>query len=217
MAIEIMLMDGKQFRHGLHHDLESVLYVIIWICTHMIGVESEREDIDGLDIRKWCGLEVGLRDLGFTKLGHIAAAKFSILLQLAPYWGFMLTFIPKLITAFFPDGPAEPNKITPEQMLNILDEAKETILAHESEDGNSLTVASGFQVSDQGENSSTPLYYATLENGKRHRLGQEAVVALNKPAEDINEIDTGTRLAGTSRTTRMRRKAANWQESVGVA
>jgi hypothetical protein len=55
----------------------------------------------------------------------------------------------------------------------------------------------------------------TLENGKQHRLGQEVVVNLNKPTEDINEIDT--RLAGTSHTTWMRRKVANWQESVGVA
>jgi Fungal protein kinase len=73
MALEIMLMGGKTFCHSLNHDLESVFYVILWICTHMTGIESECEDLDHLDIRKWCGLEIGLRDLGLIKLLHIAA------------------------------------------------------------------------------------------------------------------------------------------------
>jgi hypothetical protein len=206
MAIEILLMDGKSFCHGLHHDLESVLYVIIWICTHMTGVESERDDLDDLDIRKWCGLEVGLRDLGLIKLSHIAAAKVTILTQLAPYWSVMASFIQKLIAVFFPAGPSEPNEITPDKMLSVLREAKDGILASES---NAVISPNDYA---QGEASS--IHYATLENGKRYRLGQDAVVTSNKRTKDLNAQDQIDTRPGRKVARKVGKKAASWQESV---
>jgi Fungal protein kinase len=97
MAIEIMLKSGQLFCHDLHHDLESVLYVIIWVCTHMNGVESECQDLDDLD--------VGLRQLGLVKLSHMAAAKLTILTQFAEYWVIMKPFILDLITTTIKDAP----------------------------------------------------------------------------------------------------------------
>jgi hypothetical protein len=171
MAIEIMLKSGQSFYHDLRHDLESVLYVIIWVCTHMTGVETEREDVDNLDVRQWCGdPSIGLRQLGLVKLSHVAAAKVTILLQFAKYWDFMKPFVLVLLSLFFPHGPAEPNEITFDQMHAVLQQAREAILVHDS-------VIEDDPIQDVETSSS---HYAMLENGKRHRLGQGAVTVPNK-------------------------------------
>jgi hypothetical protein len=171
MALEIMLKSGQSFCHNLHHDLESILYVIIWVCTHMTGVTSEHEDLDNLYVCQWCGdLDVGLRQLGLVKLSYVAAAKLTILTQFAEYWNIMKPFILDLITAFFPLGPAEPNEITLDKMLTILQRVREDILVFESDIKNNL-------VQDVKTLSS---HYAMLENGKQHRLGQDAVMVPNK-------------------------------------
>lgn len=184
MALEIMLNEGKLFCHDLRHDLESVLYVIIWVCTHMTGVESERKDLNNLHIREWCGLEEGLTKLGFTKLAHLAAAKISILPQVTAYWDAMKPFIQELINKFFPLGPAEPNTIVPAQMLPILLQAKQAILQLE------LPAA---DCTPQDVNEVSPLNYATLSVGKRYRLGQEVAMVPKKRAR-CSEREVGAML-----------------------
>jgi hypothetical protein len=48
MAIEILLERDKTFHHHLRNDLESVLFVIVWICSHMEGPGVERKDVADL-------------------------------------------------------------------------------------------------------------------------------------------------------------------------
>ena len=56
MALEIMLQSGKDFSHELRHDLESLLYVIFWVCNHITAAGIERDLVDGNipHIRGWC-------------------------------------------------------------------------------------------------------------------------------------------------------------------
>ena len=214
MAIEIMLLDGKSFCHDLRHDLESVLYVIIWICTHMTGVESEHEDIDDLDIRQWCGLETPLRALGLLKLSHISAAKVSILPQLASYWTMMKPSIQQLISEFFPFGPSEPNNMSPENMLALLKQTKSTILAFESLTPGPVLALENLAPAVKVQGDTLSHHYVTLENGKRYRLGQDAVIMSNTHAKNESQLP----VAGARSDKRGARKAGrnvdSWQDSV---
>jgi hypothetical protein len=76
MTIEVLLENGKTFHH---HDLESVLFVIIWICSRLEGPNIERQDVAHLAIQKW-SKELDLRSLGHLKQAHIDDAEQTILI-----------------------------------------------------------------------------------------------------------------------------------------
>lgn len=190
MALHIMLRGGINFHHELRHDLESVLYVIIWICCHMIGPEMEREDPEKLEIRKWCDMGLGLRELGHRKLAHIVDAEGVILKEFTPYWEDFKPFLRRLIKAFWPGTVVEANSITPGKMVAILQEAIVTV--QEPADA-------GDSIVDQDVQSPLPQSYITLANSKRNRQGQDTVVSKRR-----------------RHGTKSRALDYNWNESVGA-
>ena len=161
MALEIMLNGGKKFRHELRHDLESIFYVLVWVCCHMLGPEVERHDAHGLPIREWCNMGSNLRKLGLVKLSHIADSEDSLLGHFTTYWNDFKPFIRSLITAFWPNGFRNPNSITSEKMLMILREA--------------LSAVQETEVQCDDMNSPMLQSYVILNN-KRHRQGQDVAI-----------------------------------------
>ena len=127
MAIEILLQKGRTFHHCLRHDLESLYFVIIWICSHMEGPEVERKDAAGLYVREWSNLEASLKHLGHIKLAHMDDMEDTILPEIPSYWEDFKPFIWELKQAFFPVRAAIPNCITPEKITEILERALETV------------------------------------------------------------------------------------------
>src|SRR5271168_2561023 len=125
MALEIMLKSGENVRHELRHDLESLLYVVFWLCNYMIapGVERELVDKNTPYIRGWCNMALSLQGLGHLKLAHIVDAERTILAEFTPYWEDFKPFAKRLLAEFFPVSAANPNKITSAKMLEILNEA----------------------------------------------------------------------------------------------
>ncbi len=67
MAIDALLHAGTKFSHDYHHDLESLFYVICWICTMYSGPngkmrkESEYKSSHRAFFGKNAGAEIGLR------------------------------------------------------------------------------------------------------------------------------------------------------------
>ncbi|KAJ7628509.1 hypothetical protein FB45DRAFT_1059256 [Roridomyces roridus] len=56
MAIDVLIHGGKLPKHEPRHDLESMLYVLIWICLHYAGpgdVERHNFDITNSKIANW--------------------------------------------------------------------------------------------------------------------------------------------------------------------
>jgi hypothetical protein len=180
MALEIMLQSGKDFCHNLRHDLESLLYVIIWMCNHMLapGVERMNEDRQRLHIRKWCDMEKTLQHLGHTKLAHIVDAERIIFEDFTPYWEDFKPFVRNLLVKFFPSSPAHPNKITPEDMLAILNEARSVVKEPHAPRDSIL--------SDHPSESVTRRY-ATLVGTKQDRLGQDSVSIPKQLEQDISK------------------------------
>ena len=102
MALEILLEEGRTFHHALRHDLESLFFVIIWICSHMEGPQVERKDVATVSIRQWFNMESTLRTLGHIKLAHIEDMERVILPEILSYRDDFKPFITDLKTAFFP-------------------------------------------------------------------------------------------------------------------
>lgn len=166
MAIEILLQKGRRFHHCLRHDLESLFFVIIWICSHMEGPQVERNDAARLTIRKWSDLEASLQHLGHIKLGHIDDMKNAILSEITSYWDDFKDSISDLKRAFFPKCAAEPNCITPEKMVEILEAALKTV--KEPANGRPLSGPSEEPTSCDVEMHE----YEVLKYGKGYRRGQ---------------------------------------------
>jgi hypothetical protein len=163
MAIEILLEKGQTFHHHPRHDLESVLFVIIWLCSHMEGPEVERKDVADLAVRKWSNMKLTLRELGHIKLAHIEDAERTLLPEFTPYWEDFKPFVLKLIRAFFPVRASERNSIDPDTMVSILEEAEKDVKEPPSS-GPSVEPA----------DVETELHeYNVLKYGKNYRQGQE--------------------------------------------
>lgn len=179
MALEIMLQEGKDFIHELRHDLESLFYVIIWMCNHMTAAGVERELAKGNipHIRGWCDMSLSLRQLGHLKLAHIMDAERIILAEFTPYWEDFKPFTRRLLAEFFPVNPAAPNKITSETMVAILKEALSAVKEPKP---------LGSKRSDR-EPRLVRQVYTTLAGTKRDRLGQN-VVLVSKRIKESNDM-----------------------------
>jgi hypothetical protein len=132
MAIDLMLhreTPDTPFRHELRHDLESILYVILWICTSMEGPGIERRVADplfmDLPLRAWFNSDADMLNLGYIKLGHIVDAERAILGNFPPFWDSFKPFVRELLKAFFPISPISGSHITAKNMIDTLKKAAE--------------------------------------------------------------------------------------------
>jgi Fungal protein kinase len=163
MALEIMLKSGNKFSHDLRHDLESVFYVLIWVCSHMEGPETERSDPHSLPVREWCSMNVNLRKLGLIKLSHLADFEDSILRHFTPYWNDFKPYVRQLMDAFWPTTFQKSNSMTSEKMLEILKDAITNMKDAEEQFESGVV------------DTSVSQSYAVL-NSKRNRQGQDVAV-----------------------------------------
>ncbi|KAJ7094238.1 hypothetical protein C8R43DRAFT_908029 [Mycena crocata] len=93
MAVDVLVYgDSDWAEHEPKHDLESFLYVFIWICWHYAGPGAERKNFDiyspSHKLQKWV---VGLdyEDIGRSKgymMEHVQDWKRIILQNFAPYF-----------------------------------------------------------------------------------------------------------------------------------
>jgi hypothetical protein len=130
MAIEALLGFNPNFIHKPQHDLESMLYVILYICTFVRGPglllnESDMSTMS-LPIRSWFSNDE-IREIGYHKLAHLECYDHSILPNLTPYWHDFAPFVEDLITSCFPVKPRLPNEMQYERVLQILEKAYDTV------------------------------------------------------------------------------------------
>jgi hypothetical protein len=129
MAIEALIAEGKYFAHLPHHDLESILYVILYICTFTKGPNVPRPDYEmphTLQMKSWF-LTEPMRTIGDRKMAHMCQPEVSIIPGFTHYWEDFGPFALDLIQLCFPFNPAKPNKLTHKEMLSILEKAYTTV------------------------------------------------------------------------------------------
>jgi hypothetical protein len=164
MAIDLMLhrhQDEKPFYHQLQHDLESVLYVILWICTSMEapGIERRVADPRFMDVplRMWFDKDADIQNLGYLKLGHIVDAERAILQNFPPFWNSFKPFVRQLLKAFFPIHPIAGCEITAQGMIDILKDAARQVDTGEDGADDITSLENG----DAGAASYNEIFYET--------------------------------------------------------
>ncbi|KAJ7165000.1 hypothetical protein C8R46DRAFT_1097851 [Mycena filopes] len=56
MAVDVLVFGGELPEHEPHHDLESLLYVLLWVCVHYAGpndVERQNFDVRTSGLKHW--------------------------------------------------------------------------------------------------------------------------------------------------------------------
>jgi serine/threonine protein kinase len=164
MAIDLMLHrdePDKFFHHELRHDLESILYVILWICTSMDGPMMERRVVDprfmDLPLHMWFDKDADIQNLGYLKLGHVVDSERAILSNFPPFWSSFKPFVRKLLEAFFPIHPIAGSNITPEKMIDILENAAQHVDVGDDSSDNVKTLEPG----SSGTASYNEIFYET--------------------------------------------------------
>lgn len=79
MAIELLMSQNK-LRHAAHHDLESLFFVLIYICTNLSGpcavrTREELQKHDNIPLSKWFTPSFTLLDVGIPKLAPSAHSR----------------------------------------------------------------------------------------------------------------------------------------------
>lgn len=133
MAIEALLSINQTFIHKPQHDLESILYIILYICTFVRNpglplsrYESEVAHNMSPPIRTWfCNSDI--KEVGYRKLAHLECYDVAILPYFTPYWYDFAPFVKDLIIACFPVRARLPNNFQYDQALQILKKAYDSV------------------------------------------------------------------------------------------
>jgi hypothetical protein len=129
MAIEALISPKEDFAHLPRHDLESILYVILFICTFTKGPDVPRPDFETpstLKMKDWFSI-LPLKEIGDRKISDMCQPKVSIIPGFTDYWADFGPFALDLIQLSFPSNPAFPSKLTHTEMVSILEKACTTV------------------------------------------------------------------------------------------
>ena len=123
MAIEALLRINPKFVHKPEHDLELILYIILYMCTLVQGPGLPlRIPPASLPMCSWFNNGEG-RDIGYRKLAHLQCYHTTIIPNFTPYWRDFAPFVEELIIASFPINARLPNKLRYNHALRILGRA----------------------------------------------------------------------------------------------
>jgi len=109
MAIEVLDTAGKsQIKQTPAHDLESVFYVLLYICLlfkgpgNMTRTKEDLQEYPSMAINTWFDLYPRFRDLADVKRGQLASFERRFLNKFAPYFHNLRTCVVALWDVIFP-------------------------------------------------------------------------------------------------------------------
>ena len=147
MAIEALLETNPAFIHKPQHDLESILYIILYICTFVRGPGLLLYNLNMPSalppLRTWFSNN-RIREIGYRKLAHLQCYDIAILPNFTPYWHDFAPFVEDMIIACFPVNAWLPSELQYERVLTILKKAYSAV--KEPTDIVSLALAQGSEV-----------------------------------------------------------------------
>lgn len=133
MAIEVLL--GSPF-HRVRHDLESVFYALLFICTHLNGPLGEiqnpplygnnKKDKHSSPMTLWFDSSESLHSKRLEKIGYLKSAQIityfykdcSIMNHISPYFSPLKKYIEDIRDALFTDHGSKESA-TPHDVIKI--------------------------------------------------------------------------------------------------
>lgn len=131
MAVELLL-EGKEVTHRPSHDLESLFYVLVYICTNLGGPMTPRPleellQFSSLPIAAWFAPETSFEGLATNKLGVAHAFKRRIVDRFSPYFDDIKPCVMELFHAMYPNGPQIKSALSHDRMIEIFTETLEKL------------------------------------------------------------------------------------------
>ena len=128
MAIEIL--EKSDANHHPRHDMESILYVIIYICTFTDGPDLIRRK-GSQDICAWFEEDQSLQDIAHKKMIHMLWARDHILPDITEYWQDFAPFLQELILSAFSGSidvhTCPPNSLSYKNMISVLSRVQDVV------------------------------------------------------------------------------------------
>ena len=127
MATEALLRTNPNLVQKPEHDLESILNIILYMCTFFQGpgVPLDSPHLSP-PMCSWFNNNDS-KEIGYLKLSHLECYDTAILPNFAPYWHDLAPFVEELIIACFPVEACLPNNLRYEQVLGILRKAYDAV------------------------------------------------------------------------------------------
>jgi hypothetical protein len=114
MAIEVLNHAGNaQIKQKPTHDLESIFYVLLYICTLYKGPDATKRSLQDLDemssvpINGWFVMHKRFRDLADKKKGQLSQFETRFLRRFPPYFDDLRTCMSRLWDVLFPSPTGE--------------------------------------------------------------------------------------------------------------
>lgn len=129
MALDLLLDTSKEIQHHPRFDLESLFYVLIYLCINLKGPENRVRPSEDMTVfrsfpmAEWFKPDSSFRRLGRAKLAQLQTFDTSILPYFSPYFRDLVPCIMKFYKALCPGGDSRNSNITHGQVLTIFDEA----------------------------------------------------------------------------------------------
>jgi hypothetical protein len=136
MSIEVLYSaQNGAIKQKPCHDLESIFYVILYICTFYDGpgLEGKREVADTMPINTWFGGDMAFPEMGDLKYGQVAHFEDRFLDNIQPYFRDLIPCLCTIVDTLFPptsDGIRNPGKCTGthEKVTEALQAAYDSLL-----------------------------------------------------------------------------------------
>jgi hypothetical protein len=125
MAIKTLITADPDFTQNSQHDLESFLYIILYVCTFTRepGVMLSKSQIPPIvPLQMWFN-NVHPLTIGFLKAGHMLRPDISVIPYLTAYWDDFKPFILEMIQECFVGDLGKTNHLTHDKMIDILQRA----------------------------------------------------------------------------------------------
>jgi hypothetical protein len=131
VSIEL-LISQKAVYHKPEHDLESIFFVFIYLCTNLSGPKvartvSELQEFKSLPMASWFNPAVSLQRLGSDKISAMMLFELRILPYFAKYFDDLKPCALELCQAIYPTPSTllQPEGISHDKIIEIFNKALE--------------------------------------------------------------------------------------------
>ena len=114
MLIESLITKEPNFIQEACHDLESFIYIILYICTftNEPGIVLSKEVDGSAPLHTWFNKAHHFSTTGYLKAGHMLRPDIAILPYFTGYWEDMKPFVLEMIEICFAGNPGLHNHLT---------------------------------------------------------------------------------------------------------